>query len=115
MKASVLCLLISLAAALPAAAQDWAVGGFDPVGYAQAGRPTPGRSDIATMWKGQLWHFASEENRARFRAISRWWRAGCTCWNQVPRNGACPATPPGSWQRLSAYGADAGDTRITNA
>lgn len=71
MKASVLCLLISLAAALPVAAQDWAVGGFDPVGYAQAGRPTPGRSDIATMWKGQLWHFASEENRARFEANPR--------------------------------------------
>ncbi len=71
MKARVMSLLISLAAAPPAAAQDWAVGGFDPVGYSQAGRPTPGRSDIATMWKGQLWHFASEENRARFEANPR--------------------------------------------
>ncbi|WP_405402988.1 YHS domain-containing (seleno)protein [Paracoccus sp. Ld10] len=71
MKARVLSLLISLAIALPAAAQDWAVGGFDPVGYVQAGRPIPGRSDIATMWKGQLWHFASEENRARFEANPR--------------------------------------------
>ena len=71
MRALVLTLLLTLAPALPAAAQDWAVGGFDPVGYAQAGRALPGRSDIATMWRGQLWHFSSEENRARFEADPR--------------------------------------------
>ncbi|TGN68053.1 YHS domain-containing protein [Paracoccus liaowanqingii] len=64
-------LLLTLTPALPAAAQDWAVGGFDPVGYAASGRALPGRSDIATMWKGQVWHFASEENRARFEADPR--------------------------------------------
>lgn len=64
-------LLAATTAALPVRAQDWAVGGFDPVGYAMAGRALPGRSDIATMWKGQLWHFASEENRARFEADPR--------------------------------------------
>ncbi|MFN3277577.1 MAG: YHS domain-containing (seleno)protein [Paracoccus hibiscisoli] len=71
MRALVLSLLLTLVPALPAAAQDWAVGGFDPVGYAQAGRALPGRSDIATMWRGQLWHFSSEENRARFEADPR--------------------------------------------
>lgn len=71
MRALCLALLLSLSAALPAAAQDWAVGGFDPVGYAAAGRAVPGRSDISTMWKGRLWHFASEENRATFEADPR--------------------------------------------
>ncbi len=64
-------LLLSLLPAIPAVAQDWALGGFDPVGYAAAGRAVPGRSDISTMWQGQLWHFASEENRARFEADPR--------------------------------------------
>lgn len=71
MRALALSLLLTLVPALPAAAQDWAVGGFDPVGYTQAGRALPGRSDIATMWRGQLWHFSSEENRARFEADPR--------------------------------------------
>lgn len=71
MRVLALSLLLSLPPVLPAAAQDWAVGGFDPVGYAQAGRALPGRSDIATMWRGQVWHFASEENRARFEADPR--------------------------------------------
>lgn len=71
MRILVLSMLLSLSPALPAAAQDWAVGGFDPVGYAQAGRALPGRSDIATMWRGKVWHFSSEENRARFEADPR--------------------------------------------
>ncbi|MDN5567227.1 MAG: hypothetical protein L0G27_00490 [Paracoccus sp. (in: a-proteobacteria)] len=64
-------LFLTVLSALPAVAQDWALGGFDPVGYANAGRAVPGRSDIATMWRGKLWHFASEENRARFEADPR--------------------------------------------
>ncbi len=55
----------------PALSQNWALGGHDPVGTVQAGQAVPGRSDIATMWKGELWHFASEENRARFEADPR--------------------------------------------
>ncbi|MBU2957141.1 YHS domain-containing (seleno)protein [Paracoccus sp. 1_MG-2023] len=57
--------------ALPAQAQDWALGGFDPVGFAQVGHPVAGRSDIATQWRGQLWHFASEANRDSFEANPR--------------------------------------------
>lgn len=70
MRHLILTLALSLAA-VPAAAQNWALGGYDPVGYASDGRAIPGRSDIATMWQGQLWHFASEENRARFEADPR--------------------------------------------
>jgi len=63
--------LLTITCAFPAIAQDWALGGFDPVGYANSGRAVPGRSDIATMWRGKLWHFASEENRARFESDPR--------------------------------------------
>lgn len=63
--------LVLCAAAVPALAQDWALGGYDPVGYGSDGRAVPGRSDIATMWQGKLWHFASEENRTRFEADPR--------------------------------------------
>lgn len=75
-------LLLSAFSALPTAAQDWALGGFDAVGYSSAGRAIPGRSDISTMWRGQLWHFASEENRSRFEADPR---------SYAPRlGGMCP-------------------------
>lgn len=56
--------------ASPLAAQDWAVGGYDPVGFV-SGQVTPGRSDISTLWKGQFWHFVSEDNRMRFESDPR--------------------------------------------
>lgn len=59
-----------------ASAQDWALEGYDPVGYVRQGQPVPGRNDIATMWKGRIWHFASEENRARFEADPRRYAPG---------------------------------------
>lgn len=70
MKHLILSCLLGLATVLPACAQDWALNGYDPVAYS-SGRPMPGRSDIATMWKGRIWHFASEENRNRFEADPR--------------------------------------------
>jgi YHS domain-containing protein len=71
MRPIILALAMTMLPALPAAAQDWALGGYDPVAYVVAGRPVPGRRDIATMWKGKLWHFASETSRARFEADPR--------------------------------------------
>lgn len=71
MKNLLIPIFLSFASALPAVAQDWALEGFDPVGYIRENRALPGRSDIATMWKGKVWHFASEENRARFEADPR--------------------------------------------
>ncbi|SNT68893.1 YHS domain-containing (seleno)protein [Paracoccus seriniphilus] len=64
-------LLFCLAAACPAAAENWAVGGYDVVAYSDRGHPVAGRSDIATLWNGKLWYFSSEENRARFEADPR--------------------------------------------
>ena len=68
----VLCqIALALTLGLPAQAQDWALGGFDAVGLSHGGAPVAGRSDIVTMWRGRLWHFATEENRARFEADPR--------------------------------------------
>lgn len=76
MKPLLFSLLMLTAPALPAVAQDWALDGYDAVGFVEMGRAIPGRSDIATLWKGQLWHFASEENRARFESDPRAYTPG---------------------------------------
>lgn len=71
MKTLLLSLILISAPVAPAVAQDWAIDGFDAVDFLEHGRPVPGRGDIATMWKGQVWHFATEENRSRFEADPR--------------------------------------------
>lgn len=76
MKHLALALLLCLTSVFPAGAEDWALGGYDAVSYMRGGHPQPGRGDIATMWKGRRWHFASEENRARFEADPRAYAPG---------------------------------------
>ncbi len=71
MKPLIIFVLLGLATSLPAAAQEWALGGYDPVAFLRSGKPVPGRSNIATMWKGKFWHFSTEDNRARFEADPR--------------------------------------------
>ena len=71
MKTLFLSLILLSASVLPAAAQDWAIDGFDAVGFVESGRPVPGRGDISTQWKGQVWHFATEEIRSRFESDPR--------------------------------------------
>lgn len=71
MKLLIVSMLLACAPAAGAVAQDWAMDGFDAVGFVENGRPVPGRGDIATLWKGKVWHFATEENRARFEADPR--------------------------------------------
>ena len=71
MKPLLLSLILLSVPALPVLAEDWAMDGFDAVGLFQSGRPVPGRGDIATTWKGKVWHFASEENRSRFESDPR--------------------------------------------
>lgn len=82
MKTLILALFAFLAPMSPVLAQDWALGGFDPVGYQAEGRAIPGRNDISTVWKGMVWHFASVENRAMFEADPRSYAPGL--------NGFCP-------------------------
>lgn len=62
---------LALALLVPAhgaLAQDWALDGMDPVAYGSEGAAVPGRSDIVTMWRGEAWHFATEQNRNTFEA-----------------------------------------------
>ena len=59
-----------------AAAQDFALGGMDPVAYAEEGEAVAGRTDIVTQWAGHSWHFASEDHRAQFEANPRAYAPG---------------------------------------
>ena len=60
-----------LAAGLPALAAEpvhLAIKGYDPVAYFTAGKPTKGSADINLVWDDHRYQFASDENRALFRA-----------------------------------------------
>ncbi|MFV0293088.1 MAG: YHS domain-containing (seleno)protein [Paracoccus sp. (in: a-proteobacteria)] len=58
------------------AAQDWALGGYDPVTYLTQNSAIPGRGNITTGWRGKEYHFASDENRALFEANPRAYTPG---------------------------------------
>lgn len=70
MKPVVFPLILLVAPVLPANADGLALGGYDAVAY-DSGNAVPGRREIMTMWRGKLWHFASEENRNSFEANPR--------------------------------------------
>ncbi len=67
-------LLPALALARPARAAEpeifarmgIAIGGADPVGYFTEGGPGGGSAAQALMWRGAVWHFASERHRTAF-------------------------------------------------
>ena len=44
-----------------------ALGGYDPVAYFTERKPVAGRRDIAFVWKGVTWRFATEKNRELFK------------------------------------------------
>lgn len=46
----------------------FAVGGYDPVAYFEAGKPVEGTDEFATEYKGATWRFASAESRDKFIA-----------------------------------------------
>jgi hypothetical protein len=43
-----------------------AMGGFDAVSYRLDAAPRPGRAEHDVTWRGLVWRFASEANRAAF-------------------------------------------------
>ncbi|WBU60550.1 YHS domain-containing (seleno)protein [Paracoccus albus] len=61
---------------LPAFADGWALGGYDPVAYVTRDAAIEGRGDISTSWRGKQYHFVSEENRALFEANPRAYTPG---------------------------------------
>lgn len=45
--------------------------GHDPVAYFDAGEATSGRSDLMLEWRGEIYHFASEDNLLQFESNPR--------------------------------------------
>jgi YHS domain-containing protein len=45
-----------------------AIGGYDPVAYHTVGAATKGSADYQAEYQGQVWQFASAENRDLFQA-----------------------------------------------
>jgi len=43
-----------------------ALKGFDPVAYFVQNKPLKGKPEFKSAWQGATYHFASEENKARF-------------------------------------------------
>lgn len=80
-----------------AAAQEWALDGFDPVAYSRDSAAVSGRSDIVTQWHGKIWHFTSEAHRDLFEADPRAFTPGF--------DGLCPVS-------LSEGRREAGDPRF---
>lgn len=78
LKTLLLAVFLALPLALPVTlqAQDWALGGYDPVAYVTRDQAMPGQGDISTTWRGKQYHFASEENRALFEANPRAYTPG---------------------------------------
>ncbi|KIC43517.1 YHS domain protein [Ruegeria sp. ANG-R] len=76
-----------------------AVSGYDAVSYFKIGAPVPGRPDIALMWKGATWRFASEENRDRFERNPRAFapQFGGYCAYAMAK-GTLSSTDPQAWQ-----------------
>ncbi|MCE8547018.1 YHS domain protein [Ruegeria pomeroyi] len=76
-----------------------AIRGYDTVAYFTEGAPVPGAPTIAVMWKGAVWHFASQENRAAFEANPRAFapQFGGYCAYAVSR-GYTSDTDPTAWQ-----------------
>lgn len=68
--------VLALGLAPAALAADWALDGYDPVALRREARAIPGASAIYTHWRGKVWHFASEENRAAFEANPRAYAPG---------------------------------------
>lgn len=80
---------------------DWrgrAIRGYDPVAYFTEGRPVEGDPGITHDWRGAVWRFASEENRARFAADPEAWApqyGGWCAW--AVSQGATASIDPEAW------------------
>ncbi len=93
-----------LAAPALAAAPRWyaeggvAIDGSDSVAYFDGKGPVAGSPSIKLDWGGTTWHFATSENRDKFKADpSRWApQYGGYCAYAVSKNYTAP-TSPDAW------------------
>ena len=76
-----------------------AINGYDTVAYFTTGEPVEGRAEIAVMWKGAIWRFASEDNREVFESDPRAYapQYGGYCAYGVAQ-GYREKTEPGAWR-----------------
>ncbi|WP_155147298.1 MULTISPECIES: YHS domain-containing (seleno)protein [Alphaproteobacteria] len=76
-----------------------AMAGYDAVSYFDEGVPTRGQPEIAVMWKGAEWHFASQENRERFESNPRAFapQFGGYCAYAMTY-GSLSSTDPNAWK-----------------
>ncbi len=76
-----------------------AMAGYDPVSYFEGDVPMRGQPEIAVMWKGALWFFASQENREAFesnpRAFAPQFGGYCSYGMAL---GVLESTDPMAWQ-----------------
>lgn len=49
------------------ATKDGAIKGYDPVAYFTDKKPVKGSKEFTYVWKGALWHFASQKNLDAFK------------------------------------------------
>jgi YHS domain-containing protein len=98
---------MGLALAIPARAQTApvyaedgiAIDGTDPVSYFAEGRPVAGSPDYETAWRGAVWRFASEANRAAFEADPEAYApqyGGWCAW--AVADGYTASTVPDAWK-----------------
>ncbi len=106
MRAFVLALLASAAAAAPALAAEpvfvedgLAIRGFDPVAYFEEGRPVAGDPRFTAEWNGATWRFASAARRDAFLAEPERWapQYGGWCAWAVAQGDLAP-TDPDAWK-----------------
>jgi YHS domain-containing protein len=50
------------------ATKEGAINGYDPVAFFTESKHIVGKKEISLMWKEQMWHFSSTENRDTFKA-----------------------------------------------
>ncbi|WP_298933269.1 YHS domain-containing (seleno)protein [uncultured Ruegeria sp.] len=76
-----------------------AMAGYDPVSYFENEVPVLGEPEIAVMWKGAEWHFASPEHREMFESNPRAFapQFGGYCSYAVA-HGVLKSTDPNAWQ-----------------
>ncbi|MEX0327926.1 MAG: YHS domain-containing (seleno)protein [Ruegeria sp.] len=76
-----------------------AISGYDAVSYFNGGQPLQGAADIAVMWKGAIWHFASQENRDQFERNPRAYapQFGGYCALAMAQ-GSLSSTDPKAWK-----------------
>ena len=76
-----------------------AMSGYDVVSYFTSGGPELGQPEIAVMWKGAAWHFASHANREAFEANPRAYapQFGGYCAYAIAQ-GHIVSTDPTAWR-----------------